>query len=113
MRLIYFLFLVASVAACQPFVDGWQSGSHTQAIMKLQVGMSRDEVLSLMGQPQRREAYGSNEFLIYRTDYRGGNESADFTPVAIVNGKVVGWGRNYYDNVARSKIDADITVKNR
>jgi outer membrane protein assembly factor BamE (lipoprotein component of BamABCDE complex) len=81
--------------------------------MKLQVGMSRIEVMAIMGQPQRREAYEKVEFLIYRTDWAGTTESQNFTPVAIVNDKVVGWGRNYYDQTTRSKIEADINIKQR
>jgi outer membrane protein assembly factor BamE (lipoprotein component of BamABCDE complex) len=83
------------------------------ALLSLQVGMSRDEVINMMGQPSKREAYGSTEYLLYKTDTTGQSERADFTPVAITNGKVVGWGRNYYENAVRSKIDADITVKQR
>lgn len=34
---------------------------------------------------------------------------AQFTPVAIENDKVAGWGRNYYDRVVRAAVD--VTVK--
>jgi outer membrane protein assembly factor BamE (lipoprotein component of BamABCDE complex) len=76
--------------------------------MKVQIGMSRDEVVALMGQPQKRETYGKTEFLIYQT-----NEPGNFTPIGIVDGKVVGWGRNYYDNAVYSNVKADVTVRNR
>jgi hypothetical protein len=107
------LVVAAGSQGCVEFVDGWQSASHTNALMKVQIGMSRDEVIALMGQPQKREAYGKTEFLIYRTDYRGIGERENFTPIAIADGRVVGWGRNYYDNTMRSKVDADVTVRNR
>ena len=100
-----------TLTGCQPFIDGWQSATNNHDIMKLQVGMKRDEVVALMGQPQKREAYGQTEFLIYRTDYRGASDNANFTPVAIIDGRVAGWGRNYYDNTVRSKVDADINIK--
>jgi hypothetical protein len=79
--------------------------------MKVQVGMPRDEVLAVMGQPEKREAYGNTEFLIYRMDWRGGTEKDNFTPIAIVDGRVTGWGRNFYDTTMRSKVDANITIK--
>ena len=85
-------------------------------LMQLRVGMTRDEVLKAMGDPQRREAYGAMEFLIYRTSverYVGTPEAEMFTPVAIRDGRVIGWGRNYYDTALRSKIDAEVTVRNR
>jgi hypothetical protein len=78
----------------------------------VQVGMSRDELLAIMGAPSKREAYGRTEFLMYRTPLTnpvGINEQDFFTPVAIVDGRVVGWGRNYYDNAMK----ADVTVRQR
>jgi hypothetical protein len=86
---------------------------NNEALLSLQVGMTREEVISLMGQPAKREAYGSTEYLIYKTNTTGQSERADFTPIAITNGKVAGWGRNYYDSSLKSKIEADINVKQR
>ena len=83
-----------------------------RSLMNVQVGMTRDEVISIMGLPQKREAYGRTEFLIYRTGLDG-SEQERFTPVAIVDGKVTGWGRNYYDNALRSKIEADVNIRQR
>lgn len=86
---------------------------NNSGLMNLQVGMDRSEVLAAMGQPQRREAYGNTEFLIYRTGFESNSENGNFTPVAIIDGKVAGWGRNYYDNALHSKIDANINIKNQ
>jgi hypothetical protein len=44
--------------------------------------------------------------LMYRTKINP-DDDLSCTPVAIVDGKVAGWGRNYYDNV----LNADITVR--
>ena len=86
--------------------------------MNVQIGQSKQEVLQVMGVPTKREAYQlSNEkiieFLFYRTDgwsnaYPADNDS-QFTPVAVENGKVRGWGRNYYDHVVRAAFD--VTIK--
>ena len=87
-------------------------------LMKVEVGQSRVQFLQVMGSPTKREAYQlpnarSVEFLFYRTDGWSNMSSTDtdaqFTPVAIENGSVVGWGRNYYNRVVRSAVD--ITVK--
>ncbi len=64
-----------------------------------------------MGNPYRREVYGDTEFLIYETNYRARSEKERFTPILLKQGKVGGWGRNYYDDAVRSKIEADIRVK--
>jgi hypothetical protein len=93
------------------FQVGWDSAKNTRNILKLQVGMSRDEVMAIMGRPDKREAYGKTEFLIYRTDFQYGAEKGDFTPIAFVDGRVTGWGRNYYDDALRSRVDANINIK--
>ena len=87
-----------------------ESRESNRQLMQLEVGMDRDAVLSLMGDPYRREVYGDNEFLIYETDAWASNESERFTPILIRAGKVSGWGRNYYDNTVRSSFDANINI---
>jgi Protein of unknown function (DUF3192) len=83
-----------------------QSGVNAFNTIRLRVGMTRDEVIATMGKPQIREAYGKTEFLIYRTDLPVGTQTVDFTPVALANGKVTGWGRNIYDEARRKRADA-------
>jgi hypothetical protein len=87
-------------------------------LMNVQIGQSREELLQIMGLPAKREAYqlGNDkviEFLIYRTSgwdsRRTGDTDSQFTPIAIKENKVSGWGRNYYDNVVRSAVD--VTIK--
>jgi len=69
--------------------------------------MTRDEVIATMGKPQIREAYGKTEFLIYRTDLPVPAGNADFTPVALMNGKVTSWGRKPYDEARRKRAEAN------
>ncbi len=87
-------------------------------LMKVQIGQTKDEFLKTMGMPAKREAYQLPnekvvEFIFYRTGGWSPNSTTDtdaqFTPVAIENGKVSGWGRNYYDRVVRAAVD--VTVK--
>ena len=129
MRMRVCLFIIASVllTGC-PGSGLWHSmqisATRTEAdrnnanLMKVEVGQLRDQFLQVMGPPTKREAYQlpnerSVEFLFYRTtgwsNIYSVDTDAQFTPVAIENGKVVGWGRNYYDRVVRSAVD--ITVK--
>ena len=73
-------------------------------LMKLEIGMSKQEVIEIMGMPYNREAYstpdGPLDFLIYLTKYTysGSIPDSDTTPVCLLNGKVTGWGRNFYEN---------------
>ena len=73
-------------------------------LMSVEIGMSRSQVLATVGEPQRKENYGATEFLIYST----GSSSFDVLPIAIVDGRVTGIGRNLYDNVVRSKMKSDL-----
>jgi hypothetical protein len=61
-------------------------------ISNVEIGMTQEQVLLILGQPKLREAYGGTEFLIYDVGSSG-------MPIAIVNGRVTGIGRNVYDLV--------------
>jgi len=80
----------------------WDIEKNRSNLMKLEVGMSKKEVIDIMGMPYNREAYavpgGSLEFLIYLTKYTdsGSIPDSDTTPVCFMDGKVTGWGRNFY-----------------
>ncbi len=88
---------------------------NNQKIMNLTIGQPRNEVLDIMGPPAKREAYQLEnqrvvEFLFYRTSGWSATDDGDkdyqFTPFAFKENKLVGWGRNYYDNVVRIAIEA-------
>ena len=61
------------------------------------VGMTQSQVVSILGEPRKRESYGPTEFLFYTSTY--GTE----VPIAIVDGKVTSIGRAAYDIVVRAK----------
>lgn len=126
MRLIL-LSVVAVLAGCagSPAWEGRQiSATRAEAdrnnanLFKVQIGQTKDEFLQVMGLPAKREAYQlangkPMEFLFYRTTGWSSTYAADtnaqFTPVAIENGKVIGWGRSFYDRVVRMAVE--VTVK--
>ena len=82
---------------------------------RLNVGMTKAQVLEVMGPVGKTEAYetktgGTLEFLMYRTkvahaDSDGWDEELatdkHWTPVCIIDGKVKGWGRNFYDDTIK------------
>ena len=67
------------------------------------VGMTQSQVVSILGEPRKRESYGPTEFLFYTSTY--GTE----VRIAIVDGKVTSIGRAAYDIVVRSKAQPDTT----
>jgi hypothetical protein len=77
-------------------------------VMSVEVGMSRSQVLAILGEPQNKETYGATEFWLYAA---GSGSVLDVFPVALVEGRVTGVGRNLYDNVVRSKAKSDLEEK--
>jgi hypothetical protein len=78
------------------------------AKQQVEVGMTQSQVLSIMGQPQRRENHGGTEFLIYPADDANKTALINFFPIAIVDGRVTGIGRHVYDHFVRSKAQFDL-----
>ena len=59
-------------------------------------GMSRAEVVSLLGAPHKIEKSDTTEFLFYNAPWVMKPGTAGSNPIAIVEGKVVGTGLIYY-----------------
>ena len=99
--------------------------------MKLQIGMEKEDVLSLMGPPGLNEAYqtktgGSLEIFFYSTstDDVGirypiiGSDCVNTStpwrkcmPILFEDGKVIGWGKQFYEE--KIKIELDITTSEK
>ena len=87
---------------------GWATGvgaaCNRSALLKLEAGMNKDGVLEIMGKPNKTELYpAGNEFWLYRTESDGSpygvferTDDGAFTPLCFQDGKLTGWGRNYY-----------------
>lgn len=86
-------FALSLLAGCA----GESSGATRPDVSDVDVGMTQSQVLSILGQPQMREAYGPTEFLFYP------GSSGSTVPVAIVDGKVTSIGRAAYEIVVQSK----------
>jgi hypothetical protein len=94
-RLLFGLLVLFVLNGC---TDPMQSAR----LESVRPGMTRNEVLQIMGPPQRQEIHGSTEFLIYSTDGRSTIALLDFTPIAIVDGRVTGTGRSLYEAVVQA-----------
>ena len=78
-------------------------------MFSLKIGMSKTEVISLMGQPFKNEAYETKtgsimEYLMYRTDAdvdSSGWSDKEMTPLCLIDDKLKGWGRNFYDDTIK------------
>jgi outer membrane protein assembly factor BamE (lipoprotein component of BamABCDE complex) len=82
---------------------------NNENMMTLTIGMTKDQVAAHMGQPERSEGYEWGSAWLYRTAMTSGiygTADSDFTPVVFdQNGKLVGWGRNFFiEHVRRYEI---------
>lgn len=83
---------------------------NNENLIKIKIGMSKQETLSFMGKPSKVEAYSWNnqiiEFLIYRTkgfDFYLKDKEDNFTPIALdhQSSKVINWDRKFYKEVSQ------------
>ena len=68
----------------------------------LRVGMSKEQVISVMGQPLADEAYSSPNLWFYYIDtkwYDGLATEDECMPLVFKNGKLVGWGNDFYNQI--------------
>jgi len=71
-------------------------------MLTLKTGQTKDQVLGIMGDPSRNEKYNTNgkniDVWFYRTDTDiYALEDDNFTPVIFEDDRLVGWGRNLYE----------------
>lgn len=101
-RLIMFIVLSGVlISGCATWPMGIEK--NRKNLMKLEIGMSKQEVINIMGSPYDGEVYKLAdgqilEFLIYLTKYTdsGPIPDSDTTPICLQNGQITGWGRNFY-----------------
>ena len=81
------------------------SPEQTNALVNgpIQPGMSREEIIRLLGQPFREERHGTTDFLFYQTAWQVAERATTRSPIALVGDKVVGLGTAYYDNFVRQQ----------
>ena len=117
--MLRFRFLVVALL-CVGAITGVGCGAaradkNRTALLRINVGMTKEQVLRVMDEPYKTEVYSAGEstreFWLYYTVNCTTTDSC-FTPLCFENGILKGWGRNYYDTTIRSaqEIKQDITV---
>jgi|SRR3989344_2085449 len=113
------LFLFLAACAGSPHQTGIEAQQNRASLLKLNVGLTKDQVLGVMGPPYKTEMYvidgKPTEFWLYLTEGKSIHDlrvtDAHLTPLAFENGVLKGWGRNYYDTTLRIKKDVTIERK--
>ncbi len=120
-KAIFSIVLSFLLVACagSPFRTQIEAEQNRANLIKINLGMTKDQVLLVMGQPYKTEMYMVNdtplEFWLYLTEGKSIQDprllDSNFTPLAFEKGILKGWGRNYYDNALHIK--KDITIDNK
>jgi len=103
-QLLLMMMAVVLVGCGSPV--GEDVDANNSNLAKLGIGMTKAQVLDIMGPPATIEAYktksgGTLEFLIYRNKWDGRQGDAQWTPICIIDGKTEGWGRNFYGDTIK------------
>jgi hypothetical protein len=95
-----FLFIVG--CAGSPIRRGGEAARNRSNLAKLNLGMAKNEVVSLMGRPSKTEAYeiqGKNlEFWHYRTEYNWQLGTLEDTALVFEDGVLKGWELGNYND---------------
>lgn len=87
---------------------------NNNGLLSLNIEMSKEQVIKIMGEPERSEGYSWGSAWLYRTAMTSGvygTADTDFTPVMFSHeGKLIGWGRNFYEEQIK-KYDISIEHK--
>lgn len=90
------VFLAVTLSSCGYFSQ-YSNRSNAES---LRLGMTKEEVLKLMGEPLRNRHYHQPDiwFYYYETRWAWDCQSTrdECLPLVFKGGKLVGWGKDYY-----------------
>jgi outer membrane protein assembly factor BamE (lipoprotein component of BamABCDE complex) len=99
MKKYYFLFAfiitLNFITSCSYYIRKQNNDN----IQKLHVGMTKQQVLKVMGEPLKNEVYNTDKVWYYFTEVKwsdGAITRDECTPLFFKNDKLVGWGTNEY-----------------
>ncbi len=95
---ILLLFLALFFAGCESMYPAVEKSKN------LRVGMTKEEVLAIMGEPLTEESFCRPNIWFYYVETiwaDGLNTEDECMPLVFVDGKLAGWGREYYNDYRR------------
>jgi len=90
--------LAVFCCGCAAVTRGLPAAERREKMQQVHKGMTRAEVVTLMGKPYKTEMYPSNkEVLFYYTEWQADGYTTDdeFTPIVLENDVVIGWGWSF------------------
>ncbi len=94
--------LTAATAATMLLGAGCAQYRNRENFAKLRTGMTKQQVLEIMGEPESEETFNSPDIWFYqvRTVWADALTTEDeCAPVVFKNGVVTGWGNEYYSKL--------------
>src|SRR4030042_4664987 len=103
------LVLVSSLCGCA--TPQMRMDRNNTNLLSLEMGITKEAVIEIMGKPDLNEAYQSLRgksvvifFYYTQRKWQDGNLTKDeCTPIVFENGKLIGWGSEFYE--MRKKVD--------
>jgi len=90
--------IVLALGGCQ-----WQERAENfENARNLRVGMTKEQVLEVMGRPISDEAYSTPDLWFYYVDtkwYDGLATEDECMPLVFRHGKLIGWGNDFYNRM--------------
>jgi hypothetical protein len=65
-------------------------------------------VINQLGAPVRQEMQGTTEFLFYHLAWQFAAYADERNPIAIKDGKMIGFGKVYYDSLIKAQTAAKV-----
>ena len=110
MALLVILILISMTGCADGIMRrGKEAAKNLSRLAELRIGMTKNEVVTLMGQPPKTETYDIQgkhlEFWLYLTRYDRpySAPNPEYTPLAFEGDILASWGMEYYDQ-ALSKV---------
>ena len=99
------LFLVSCVSS--------EIKNNNKNLKNLEKGMSKADVLKIMGNPLVHETYNSDNIWFYYTDKQWADTARtrdECTPLVFKDERLIGWGKEfYYDNYRFTKFNLELS----
>ena len=111
-RTLITVALIAILSACagSPVRTGWIASQHRSAMVRVQPDQTPQEVVLIMGQPDKTELYrGRNDepILVYlyitegKDTYSRKWSEANYTPFVFLDQRLKGWGWSFFNGAAQ------------
>ena len=94
--LLFAVVLMAAGCSINPF---HVAKTNIENSKKLRVGMTKNEVLAIMGEPVKNETFNRPDIWFYYFNMNWGDgfiTEDECFPLVFDNGKLAGWGNAYY-----------------